>query len=215
MHAILASFGTDGDVFPYVGLGIKLRARGHRVTLVAAEDYHALASDHGFAFRAWVSTAEAEELLAHPDFWHPIKTAPLSAKWGVRFLRRQYALMKELAHEDGSVLVASPGMLAARLLHEKEATPLANLLLQPGLIPSVVAPPVMPGLPSLDRLPRPAVKLFWRGLDGVAAILFGRELKAIRQSLGLPPVRRVFQWWLSPERVIGLFPPWYGPPQSD
>jgi UDP:flavonoid glycosyltransferase YjiC (YdhE family) len=215
MHAILASFGTDGDVFPYVGLGMKLRARGHQVTLVAAEEYHLLASDYGFAFHPWVSTAEADELLANPDFWHPIKTAPLSAKWGVRFLRRQYSLLVELAKPNNSVLVASPGMLAARLLQEKEAKPLANLLLQPGLIPSVLAPPVMPGLPSLDRLPRPVLKLFWRGLDGVGAFLFGREFRAIRRTLGLPPVWRVFQWWLSPELVIGLFPQWYGPPQSD
>src|SRR5438034_2114740 len=134
MDAILVSFGTDGDIFPYVGLGVRLRARGHRVTLVAAEPYHALAADHDLAFRAWVSGTEADELLAHPDFWHPVKTARLSAKWGVRFLQRQYALLAELAQEHDSVLVANPGMLAARLLQEKQARPLVSLLLQPGLI---------------------------------------------------------------------------------
>ena len=35
MHAILASLGTDGDVYPFVGLGDRLRARGHRFTLAA------------------------------------------------------------------------------------------------------------------------------------------------------------------------------------
>jgi len=33
MHAILATIGTDGDVFPYVGLGARLRGRGHHVTV--------------------------------------------------------------------------------------------------------------------------------------------------------------------------------------
>src|SRR5437016_10666452 len=28
MHVILVSVGTDGDIFPYVGLGTALRARG-------------------------------------------------------------------------------------------------------------------------------------------------------------------------------------------
>ena len=37
MHVLLASLGTDGDVFPFIGLGRTLRARGHRVTLVSGE----------------------------------------------------------------------------------------------------------------------------------------------------------------------------------
>jgi UDP:flavonoid glycosyltransferase YjiC (YdhE family) len=31
----------------------------------------------------------------------------------------------------------------------------------------------------------------------------------------LRPARRLFDWWWSPERVIGLFPDWYAPPQPD
>ena len=37
-----------------------------------------------------------------------------------------------------------------------------------------------------------------------------------RRELGLPPVTRVFRDWIhSPQRVIGLFPDWFGVPQSD
>ena len=42
MHVILATVGTDGDVFPHLGLGATLRARGHQVTLAAPETYRAL-----------------------------------------------------------------------------------------------------------------------------------------------------------------------------
>jgi UDP:flavonoid glycosyltransferase YjiC (YdhE family) len=31
----------------------------------------------------------------------------------------------------------------------------------------------------------------------------------------LSPVRRIFRWWLSPDLVIGLFPPWYAAAQPD
>jgi UDP:flavonoid glycosyltransferase YjiC (YdhE family) len=51
MHAILATLGTDGDVFPHVGLGVKLRSRGHQVTLAAPETYRALADSLGLGFR--------------------------------------------------------------------------------------------------------------------------------------------------------------------
>jgi UDP:flavonoid glycosyltransferase YjiC (YdhE family) len=42
------------------------------------------------------------------------------------------------------------------------------------------------------------------------------DLNAVRQELGLPPVSRVFRHWIhSPQRVIALFPDWFGPPQPD
>lgn len=214
MHAILVSIGTDGDIFPYVGLGAKLRARGHRVTLVASAHYEPLALAHAFDFRALVSTQENQELFDHPDFWHPLKTAPLSARWGVRFLRRQYEMLSDLAGED-AVLVANPGVFAVALVHEKFGRPWASLVLQPGVIPSVIAPPIMPGFAFLSGAPRPVWKLFWRALDVVGDVLVGREFNALRASLGLPPMRRIFQNWLSPQLALGMFPDWYGPPPSD
>jgi len=214
MNVILVSIGTDGDIFPYVGLGTKLRDRGHSVTLAASAHYESLAVAHDFAFRALVSTEENRELFDHPDFWHPIKTARLSARWGVRFLRRQYELLSSLARED-SVLVANPGVFAAGLVHEKSGKPWVSLLLQPGLIPSSIAPPIMPGFAFLRGAPRWVWRLFWRALDVVGDVLVGPELNSLRASLGLKPMRRMFQNWLSPQLVLGMFPDWYGPPQTD
>jgi UDP:flavonoid glycosyltransferase YjiC (YdhE family) len=215
MHVLLASVGTDGDVYPYVGLGARLRARGHRVTLAANERFRTLATGHGLAFRALLSDAEMDEVLAHPDFWHPLKCAPLMARWGVRFLPRQYALVAELAGEAGTVLAASPAVFAARFVQETLARPLASVILQPWVIPSVIAPPVIPGFTLPRWAPRPVGRLYFRLIDAVSDRLAGRHLNRLRASLALKPVRRVFRWWLSPQRVIGLFPDWYGPPQAD
>jgi rhamnosyltransferase subunit B len=216
MHAILVSVGTDGDIYPYLGLGARLRARGHRVTLVANEHFRALTGEHGLTFRALVSDEETQDLLANPDFWHPLKTARVSSQWGARFLQRQYALLAELASDGDTVLAASPGVLPARVVQDKLARPLASIVLQPWLIPSVFAPPVMPGGVTLPRwAPHLAGKLYWRLWDYAAEWLVGRPLNRLRASLDLKPVRRIFCWWLSPELVIGMFPNWYGPPQAD
>jgi len=214
MQVILVTIGTDGDILPYIGLGAVLGERGHRVTLVAGADYEPLARLHGLEFRALVSAQENRELFGHPDFWNPLKSAPLAASWGVRFLRRQYDLISQLATRDG-VLVSSPGVFASAMVHEKTGVPLVSLILQPGLIPSSIAPPIMPGFTMLRHAPRPAWKVFWRALDLVGAVLVGRELNPLRVKLGLKPVRRIFQNWLSPQLVLGLFPEWYGPPQTD
>jgi UDP:flavonoid glycosyltransferase YjiC (YdhE family) len=53
------------------------------------------------------------------------------------------------------------------------------------------------------------------GVDAACGVLTGRELNRLRKTLGLPPVRRLFRWWLSPQLAIGLFPAWYAARQPD
>ncbi len=216
MHAILATLGTDGDVIPFIGLGARLRSRGHRVTLAANEAYQAMAADHGFDFRTLITGEEMHRLLADPDFWHPVKSALVGARLGAGLIPRQYALLAELARDEDAVLVANPGVLAGRLVQEKLSRPLATLLLQPWMVPSLFEPPVMPAGLTLPRwAPRPAGRLYWRLVDAAGGLLVGRHLNRWRASLGMKPIRRLFQWWLSPDLVIGMFPDWYGPPQRD
>src|SRR2546426_4924178 len=145
MHAILVSVGTDGDVFPFVGLGARLRARGHRVTLVANENYQAAAVQQGFEFRGLVSKEETKELIGNPDIWHPVKSAIVGARWGRRVLQRQYALLAELARDEDAVMVAYPPVFTARLVQEKLSRPLASLVVMPWMVLSVSAPPTMAG----------------------------------------------------------------------
>ena len=215
-HVILASLGTDGDIFPYAGLGRVLRARGHRVTMVVSEDYRTLAEQNGFGFRPLVSSAENHELLDDPDFWHPLKGPRIGAQWGVRLLQRNYEMFAELARDSDSIFIANPALLAARLVNEKFARPLVTPILQPWMIRSSIAPPVMPAGITLPRwAPRPLGWLYWHAVDQVGLWLMGKPLNALRESLGLSPVRNVFGWWLSPDLVLGMFPEWYGPPQAD
>jgi UDP:flavonoid glycosyltransferase YjiC (YdhE family) len=216
MHAILASMGTDGDVFPFVGLGARLRARGHQVTVAAPEPYRDLAADLGLGFRPLVTAEEHGRMLADPDVWHPLRSGPAMARWGAGLLPRQYELLARLAAGPGGVLVASAAVLAARLVQEKHVCPMATLLMQPGLIPSTSAPPEMPGGLTLPRgMPRPVGWLYWAGVDAAGYLIVCGPLNRLRAALGLGPVRRLFRWWLSPQLVVGLFPPWYAAPQSD
>jgi rhamnosyltransferase subunit B len=216
MHVILATVGTDGDVFPHLGLAAALRTRGHQVTLAAPEPYRARALDLGIGFCPLVTTDEAGRMLADPDLWHPFRSGVMMARWGGPLVPRQYEALAALTQSPGSVLVANPGVLAARLVQEKLGTPTASLLLQPGLLPSAIAPPEMPGGLTLPAwLPRPLRSLYWRAVDAAGYMLVGRPLNRTRAALGLPMVRRFFRWWLSPELVIGLFPAWYAAPQPD
>jgi UDP:flavonoid glycosyltransferase YjiC (YdhE family) len=216
MHVILATVGTDGDVFPHVGLGAALRARGHRVTLAAPEPYRVRADALGIEFCALVTADDVSRMLANPDLWRPFRSGVMMARWGGAMISRQYEALAELAGHPGSVLVANPGVLAARLVQETLGTPMASLLLQPGLLPSSTAPPEMPGGVTIPAwLPHPLRPLYWLGVDAAGYALVAPSLNRVRSGLGLTPVRRVFRWWLSPDLVIGLFPRWYAAFQPD
>jgi UDP:flavonoid glycosyltransferase YjiC (YdhE family) len=215
MHILLATLGTDGDVMPYVGLGSILRTRGHRVTLAAPELYRAGATQRDLEFTPLVPTEAVREMLNHPDMWHPLRSGPMMARWGARFLATQYEDLARLVRDD-TVIVANPGVLAARLVRETHGCPMASLLLQPGLLPSIETPPQMPAGVTLPTwTPRFIGKLYWTGVDFAGALLAAGALNDLRRSLGLKPIRLLFKWWNSPDRIIGLFPPWYAPPPRD
>jgi UDP:flavonoid glycosyltransferase YjiC (YdhE family) len=114
-------------------------------------------------------------------------------------------------------VVAGSLNLAARLAHDRLGVPLAALLLQPAFLRSVHRSPVLPALPTPDWAPRAWKRLVYFlsdafVLDRVAA----PAVNAVRAELGLPPARSILgNWWLSPQRVIGLFPDWFGQPQPD
>jgi UDP:flavonoid glycosyltransferase YjiC (YdhE family) len=138
------------------------------------------------------------------------------ARWGAPMIPRQYEALTALARQPGSVLVANPGVLAARLVQEVSGVPTVSLLLQPGLLPSWTDAPEMPGgLTIPPWLPRPVRDLYWWAVDAAGYLLVARSLNRFRSQLGLPPVHRLFRWWLSPDLVVGLFPAWYAASQPD
>jgi rhamnosyltransferase subunit B len=215
MHAILASLGTDGDVLPFVGIGVELRARGHRVTLVAAENYSTLAESHHLEFLQLVDANKMRELIGSADFWHPIKTARFTARWGASLIEPQYRLLKSIATDPEALLITNPAILAATIASEELHRPLAHVVLQPWLIQSAIAPPIMPMFALPKWTPPIAHRIMFRLVDFAADRLVGPTLNRVRASAGLKPIRRILTNWFSPTLVLGMFPDWFGPPQLD
>jgi rhamnosyltransferase subunit B len=215
MHALLASLGTDGDILPFIGLGTVLRARGHRVTVVAAGNYSKVVADHELEFRELISKSEMEKLLGNPDFWHPLKTAQLSARWGAKLIEPQFELLKKIAGNDEVVLISNPAVFAAAILSEKFGHPLVHLVLQPWMIPSASAPAIIPVVGPPSWAPPFVHRILFRLIDVVGDKFIGPELNKVRRSQNLPPIRRILSNWFSKTLILGMFPPWFGPPQDD
>jgi len=215
-HAIIPAFGTDGDVYPFVGLGAELLKRGYQATIATHEHFAKHAEAAGLRFVPLVSQAETDELVKQEDLWDYLKGPFVISRWAAKMMAHQYGVLSALLSERGAFMVASPGVVAARIIQEITGVPLISVILQPWVIPSIYAPPVMMGGLTLPRwAPTPIGKLYIRLFNEAGPLLLGPEFKRLRTTLGLPPIGRFFDWWHSPDLILAMFPEWYGEPQAD
>lgn len=218
MNVLLFPIGSHGDVHPFVGIGLALKARGHRVTLIANEHFGPLAARVGLDFEMLGTEADFRQALDDPGLWKPMEGFRFVVKYAIlRSLRPIFERIKASADDRATVVVAPVLAFGARVAQEKLGIPLATVILQPSVIRSVLNPPVLPFHWLVSRLPIAARRLFFRYADArLIDPLIGPEVNAFRAELGLPPVHRFMDdWWLSPARVIGLFPDWFAPIAPD
>jgi UDP:flavonoid glycosyltransferase YjiC (YdhE family) len=217
LKALLIAIGSHGDVHPFVGLGLALRARGHDVTVMANGHFEPLVRRTGLAFIPAGTAEQYRELALRPDLWHPMKGFRLIMENTVQLLRPVYDAVANHHRPGESVVVASTLALGARVAQDKLAVPTATVHLQPATLRTLHETPRLPGSPLRPWQPRWLKRGLWRIAD--AAFIdpaLAPGINAFRAELGLPPVRRVMDhWWNSPELVLCMFPEWYGRPQPD
>ena len=217
MHVLLPTIGSAGDVHPMIALGIALSRRGHRATVITNEVFADTVRSAGLEFIALGTAAEAQEAVADPRLWHPVKGFQCIAERVLMpALPRLYDIIA--GHGGSNVVVAASGTcLGARVAQEKLGVRLATIHLQPAMIRSLVDSGRQGRMPMGPRVPHLVKKsLFWL----IDTFFLDRyllpELNGFRARLGLRPVDKVFATYLhSPQLVIGLFPEWFAPPQPD
>jgi rhamnosyltransferase subunit B len=215
---IISAIGSYGDVHPMIGLGSALAQRGHRVKLITNPYFAALAYEAGLELLPIGTREQYIELTQHPDLWHPIRGAKLvigQAAGG--FVRPIYNLVTEHYEAGETVLCAHALDLGSRVAAEKLSAPLASVDYAPGVIWSVYDSPRIKGALSGPGVPKWLKLLqYWVSDTCFVRPLVGAQLNGLRRELGLPPVKRVFgQFMHQVDLALGLFPDWFGPPQSD
>jgi UDP:flavonoid glycosyltransferase YjiC (YdhE family) len=217
MRILLVPFGSHGDVHPFLGLGQALRARGHRVVFVIDVYFGPLVRSLGFEAVLIGETGRFEEVMRDPDLWHSRRGFAAVARGINEYARLTYSRVAELYEPGETVAVGGSLAFGVRLAQETLGLPAATVHLQPAVLHSNHETPVYPGLEMLTRWPRWVKRvcfdlIYSRAVDPQIVPV----LNAFRAELGLPPVRDVMRGWLhSPQRVLGLFPDWFGPPQPD
>jgi rhamnosyltransferase subunit B len=216
LNILLIPIGSAGDVHPFVGLGLALRRRGHAVRVITNAHFESLIRRVGLNYDE-LGTRQHAQAIEDPDLWHPIKGFVLLTRSVLPLVPLVYEAIQARYQVGDTVVVASTLAFGARVAQERLGINLATVHLQPAVFRSEFQAPVLPGMLMPDWAPRLWKRLLYRFGDAlIVDRLLAPGLNSFRAKLGLPAVRHLFdRWWHSPQRVIGLFPPWYAAPQPD
>jgi rhamnosyltransferase subunit B len=216
MRILIYAMGSAGDVHPFVGVGRALQSRGHEVFIITSGYFEELVRRAGLGFRALGSVEDFERVQSDPHLWHPRKALPCVIRHAVD---PSYGMILDAAkdlHLPGkTVILASSlgwGSFAARELLD---VPVATVHLAPSLFISSYRQPVLHGAPVPQAAPGWMKAIQWWAAGKVVDHHVLPELNRFRKQHGLPPVRDMLRNWHSPDRVIALFPEWFGPAQPD
>ena len=216
VNVLLAPLGSHGDVHPFVGVGLGLRARGHRVRVIANPYFAALIRGVGLELLPLGTADEYVRMAKNPDLWRRLRGLRTVLGAIASYIRPMYRLIAQNTMPGETIVVASTLALGARVAQDQLKIPTATLHLQPSIFRSVIDPPHLQGLYMPPWMPAWAKRAQYGMVDLVTDPIIAPSLNEFRRELGLAPVRSVLGSYVhSPQRVIGLFPGWYAPPPPD
>ena len=220
-RVVLSTWGSFGDLHPYIALGLGLRSRGHEPVIATCEIYREKVQKEGLEF------APLPPHLPHPDQAPEVMRRVMDSRDGSRHVvqdlvapavRDQFnALMPLLRNAD--FMVSHPITYGAPIAATVSGTPWAGALLQPMILASAYDPPwpvdhhgvarLVYGLgPGVTRQLMSVVRTHSR--NWVAPV------DALRAELGLPRgANPIFEGQYSPHLNLLLFSSVLTSPQPD
>jgi rhamnosyltransferase subunit B len=217
LDVLLPVLGSSGDLNPMVELGIALKQRGHRVTVITNALFEQQVQNARLEFVELGTVAEAEAIFADPRLLHPRKSYDCVAERVILpYVEPLFEIIRK-RHQPNTVVAASGWCFGARIAQEKLNVHLATIHLQPFMLRTLADGGLVGRIRMDAGVPRLFKRTFYWAID---KFLFDRSLakriNSFRARQGLPPVRRIMNHYVhSPEVVIGLFPEWFAPSQPD
>ncbi|QJR14993.1 glycosyltransferase [Usitatibacter palustris] len=215
-RVVLCAWGSYGDLFPYIGIALELKRRGHRPLLAHSEFYRTLVEGLGLEFHAVPPDIDPQDkafiALALSTQGPKVLFSRIAAS-----VRESYAAI-DAACGDADLVVTHPATPAAPLVAQKRGLPWVSTVLAPISFLSAYELPLFPPywLAHLYRRLGPGfagaiVKAGkWTTTRWVAPV------QALRAELGLPPAPNpIFDGQFSPLRTLALFPRVLAEPQPD
>ena len=217
---VLATFGSLGDLHPYLAIALELQRRSHDVLIATLDRYEATVRAHGIGF---APMHPRESQIGTPErhiqaLFDPKRgTEYLVRELVMPYVRQAYNDLA-LAAREADVLVTHPLALAGRLLAEKAGLPWVSTVLSPMSLLSAIDPPIFPNAPFLQGIRKLGVLPYRLAFRLARRLARGweRPLAELRTELGLPKAPpALLEGQFSPALNLALFSPQLAHPQSD
>jgi rhamnosyltransferase subunit B len=216
---VLSTFGSFGDIHPYLALGLELRRRGHAPVIATMEIYRETVESNGLEFAP-----------VRPNFPQPKEQDQeliekiMDPKAGPRFLMEDvvFGAIRD-SYEDllaavkgADLLLTHPAAPAGPLVGRKTGMQWISTVLAPMSFFSAHDPPVPPfwQWTKVFRHLGPRVMKFL--LDVSKSPYKAKRFAAFRAEIGVPDYGNpTFEGMHSPMLVLALFSKYFSVPQPD
>jgi rhamnosyltransferase subunit B len=204
---LLTTFGSSGDLNPFLAVGLGLRARGHQVTFAIQNNLQSQVVALGFPYAPLTGNAESALMTRAETL--VTRATPLAS---LRILMNEVilpALRPQIAElraacADADVMISSAQQIAASFAADLTAIPWASIALSPVLFPSAHIEPQPSPVPIPQVLQPLANRASWA--MGMLAVrrLWDDPVNRVRREYGLPPRRDVAQTGNLSHRLTAL-----------
>jgi rhamnosyltransferase subunit B len=215
---LLTTWGSYGDLFPYLALAIRLKALGHSPVLATCEFYREMVTAAGIEFRPMSPDIDPNDTALIARVMDPAHgTEVIVREMIAPHVREAFAQLRDAA-QDAELILTHPVTFAAPLVARAMNRRWLSGVLAPASMFSLTDFPIFPPLVGLLRLVRRST---W---TASAFMTLGRrvtgpwvepitDLAAELQIAGAG--HPLYEGQFSPHGTLALFSPVLGPPQRD
>jgi len=217
---LFATFGSLGDLHPYIALALELKRRGHTPLIASFSFYREVVEREDIAFASMRPELESfggTKEIVRRLFFSRDGPAFLVKQIFMPHVRESYEDLNRAA-QGCDLVVTHPIGFAGPLVAQKRGLPWVSSILSPMSLISCIDPPLIgpaPWLKSLRKLGVAPYRLIFNLVRHLSK-RWEAPLHALRAELGLPPsLPAQFEGQFSPRLNLALFSPLLATPQAD
>jgi UDP:flavonoid glycosyltransferase YjiC (YdhE family) len=215
---VLSCWGSYGDLFPYLGLAVELKARGHSPVIATCPIYRELVEGEGFEFKPVRPDVDPQNSAILERAMDPAKGSEVVVNELIApHVRDAYADLVD-ATRGADLVLSHPVTFATPLVATERRLPWLSTVLSPVSFFSTYDFPVLPPFTSLGPVTRRS-RMAARAFLALARRItrpWTAPVRALRAERGLPDTGDpLYEGQFSPMGTLALFSRVLAQPQPD